>query len=264
MTSPTVFIPHDMSVRYFFVEGSIGAGKSTLLERMQDRLRNLGITRLVVVPEPLDLWTDCDGHNLLDLFYKDQARWAHTFQVHAMSTRITAVREAIERHRRAEQHFDDGSDIIVLCERSVFTDRHVFVETLVEDGKMSAAEYAAYIRAFNYFGRHDYPGEHAGVIYLRTRPETCKAHMQERDRTEESGVPLDYLQRLHAQHERAIADTLETWRGAERLILDVERLGRINDDDEAADKCARQLYEFITKDGERQHQHQQQEQCKIA
>jgi len=130
-----------MLIRYFFVEGSIGAGKSTLIERMESRLRALGVTRLVVVPEPIDMWTDCDGSNLLELFYSDQRRWAHTFQVHAMSTRITAVRRAIERF---ELEVGGDAPVVVLCERSVYTDRHVFVETLVADGKMSEAERAAY------------------------------------------------------------------------------------------------------------------------
>jgi len=103
------------------------------------------------------------------------------------------------------------------------------------------------VRAFEYFGSHDYPGEHAGVIYLRTLPKTCAEHICERARVEETTVPLDYLERLHQQHERAINDSSETWRGAERLVLNVEQLGRINDDDAAADRCARKLACFITK-----------------
>jgi len=230
-------------VRYFFVEGSIGAGKSTLLARTETRLRALGLVNLVVVPEPLDRWTDVDGSNLLQLFYDDQSRWAHTFQMHAMSTRITAVREAVEQ---ALVKCRFGEDLIVLCERSVFTDRFVFVEALVADGVMSQAEHAAYLCAYRYFGEREYPGEHAGVVYLRSQPHTCQNHMRERDRTEETSVSMAYLERLHEHHERAIAND-KAWHGAERLILDVEALGRIHDDDAAADKCAATLHRFITK-----------------
>ena len=130
------------------------------------------------------------------------------------------------------------------------------------------------MRAFDYFGSHDYPGEHAGVIYLRTQPKTCAEHICERARVEETTVPLEYLERLHAQHKRAINDSSETWRGAERLVLDVEQLGRINDDDEAADRCARKLARFITKerDGDESDQrfigpaarHEAVEPCSIA
>jgi len=233
-------------IHFFFVEGVIGAGKSTFLNRVVPLLYNRGIRNVVIVPEPLHLWTNVDGMNLLQLFYENQRRWAFTFQVHAMSTRITVVREAIQRHID-EITDDNNDDIVVVCERSVFTDRHVFVETLVADGIMSEIERAAYVRAYEYFGAHDYHGNHAGVIYLRSLPKTCAEHMRIRDRIEEASVPLTYLEKLHIQHELAIADTT-TWNGASsRLILNVESIGRIHDDDDAANKCADQLFAFITK-----------------
>lgn len=236
-----------MRIRYFFVEGGIGAGKSTLIATMEQRLRAAGIDNLVVVPEPLERWTDVDGTNLLELFYEDPQRWAYTFQVHAMSTRVTAVRQAIDAFLERRASTDEVDELVVMCERSVFTDRFVFVETLVADGTMSEAERNAYVVAYRYFGAHGYPGEHAGVIYLRSRPETCEQHMRERDRTEEAHVALEYLERLHHQHERAIGNT-EAWNGAERLTLDVEQLGRIHEQEEAADTCARILHAFITKE----------------
>ena len=233
-------------VHFFFVEGVIGAGKSTMLERIVPLLRVRGLRNVIVVPEPLDLWTDVGGTNLLQLFYENQKRWAFTFQMHAMSTRITSVWQALERVGM-DCGDDDDADIVVVCERSVFTDRHVFVETLVDDGIMSNVEKAAYVRAFDYFAAHDYRGNHAGVIYLRSLPKTCAEHMRVRDRVEEAGVPLTYLEKLHVHHERAIADAT-TWNGARRLILDVESLGRIHDNDDDANTCADQLFAFITKE----------------
>ena len=39
------------------------------------------------------------------------------------------------------------------------------------------------------------------VIYLRGKPETCAERIAQRDRTEESGIPIDYLRGLHQKHE---------------------------------------------------------------
>jgi len=234
-------------IRYYFVEGAIGAGKSTLLERIEGRLRALGLhNNLVVVQEPLDAWTHVDGHNILELFYTNPERWAYSFQVHAMSTRVEAVRRAtVNAIRRAAGSLHESAPLIVLCERSVHTDRHVFVETLVQDGKISGAEKAMYARAFDFFTRLAYPGNTAGVIYLRTTPQTCNEHIRTRERAEEASIPFTYLERLHAAHESAIARE-DTWDGAPRLTLTVN--GALPSDDAVADSCAQQVYEFITKE----------------
>ena len=40
-----------------------------------------------------------------------------------------------------------------------------------------------------------------GFIYLRAEPEMCKERMTRRARSEEGGVELHYLQKLHMLHE---------------------------------------------------------------
>jgi thymidylate kinase len=45
-----------------------GAGKSTLLEAIKERFGDA----VVVVPEPVSVWTDVDGHYLLGEYYKNQ------------------------------------------------------------------------------------------------------------------------------------------------------------------------------------------------
>jgi hypothetical protein len=50
------------------LEAIIGAGKSTLLDAVQ---QHFGAS-VVVVPEPVGLWSNVDGHNLLGEYYKDQ------------------------------------------------------------------------------------------------------------------------------------------------------------------------------------------------
>jgi deoxyadenosine/deoxycytidine kinase len=155
-----------------------------------------------------------------------------------MSTRVAAVRDAVDAH-----HAVGDGDWVVLCERSVHTDRHVFVEMLCQDGTMSAAEKAFYETAYDYYVSHAYPGNEAGVIYLRATPERCAEQMRRRDRSEESAVPVDYLRRLVERHDEAIPSR---WNG-DTLQLEADTLGRIPDDDEAARTCAATVFDFITK-----------------
>ncbi len=46
-----------------------------------------------MVPEPLEEWQDVGGRggNMLDMFYKDPARWAYTFQNFVFVTRVMQV-----------------------------------------------------------------------------------------------------------------------------------------------------------------------------
>ena len=56
------------------VEGNIGAGKSTLLNYFHH------YPSIRVHKEPLAVWQNLSGTNLLELAYRDQARWGMTFE----------------------------------------------------------------------------------------------------------------------------------------------------------------------------------------
>lgn len=61
-----------------YIQGNIGVGKSTLLERIAQE-------GFLVVPEPVELLTDC-GVNFLELLYHDLGQWAFTFQILTLFT----------------------------------------------------------------------------------------------------------------------------------------------------------------------------------
>lgn len=44
------------------------------------------------------------------------------------------------------------------------------------------------------------------IVYLRTTPDTCLKRLQKRARSEEAGVPLEYLKQIHHRHERWLRD----------------------------------------------------------
>ena len=174
------------------LDGNIGAGKSTLLEELRLRCPDYEC-----VVEPVGEWmklVDGDGKSLLENFYEDKKRWAYSFQNCAILTRIKALREAIR----------DAKKRIIITERSVLTDRHVFAEMLRDSGDLNLLEWTMYTRWFDEFAC-DLPLR--GIIYITTGVDTSAERIQKRARTGESGIPKDYLSALEAQHEKWVSGT---------------------------------------------------------
>uniref|UniRef100_A0A7I4AY20 Deoxynucleoside kinase domain-containing protein n=1 Tax=Physcomitrium patens TaxID=3218 RepID=A0A7I4AY20_PHYPA len=152
-----------VAVRVSF-EGNIGVGKSTILKLLQSHPRLQGKTE--VLQEPIWEWQNVKGTglNMLDAFYKDPKRYAYLFQSFVFTTRFLQQNTAAKESTAA----------LLLMERSVLTDRCVFVKTCTEQGYFNSLESAAY----DAWGR-----------------------------SEEAGVSLEYLQSLHSKHEKWFIDS---------------------------------------------------------
>lgn len=175
----------------FCVEGNISVGKTTFLQRIANE--TLELRDLVeVVPEPISKWQDVgpDHFNILDAFYAEPQRYAYTFQNYVFVTRVMQERESA-----------GGVKPLRLMERSVFSDRMVFVRAVHEANWMNEMEISIYDSWFDPVVSC-LPGLIPdGFIYLRASPDTCHKRMKLRRRAEEGGVSLDYLRGLHEKHE---------------------------------------------------------------
>ncbi|KAG8378447.1 hypothetical protein BUALT_Bualt08G0138200 [Buddleja alternifolia] len=173
------------------VEGNISVGKTTFLQRIANE--TLELRDLVeIVPEPIDKWQNIgpDHFNILDAFYAEPERYAYTFQNYVFVTRVMQERES-----------SVGIKPLRLMERSVFSDRMVFVRAVHEAKWMNEMEISIYDSWFDPVVS-SLPGlVPDGFIYLRASPDTCHKRMMLRKRTEEGGVSLDYLRDLHEKHE---------------------------------------------------------------
>ncbi|KAM3729496.1 hypothetical protein ACB098_12G016900 [Castanea mollissima] len=175
----------------FCVEGNISVGKTTFLQRIANE--TLELRDLVeIVPEPIDKWQDIgpDHFNILDAFYAEPERYAYTFQNYVFVTRVMQERES-----------SGGIKPLRLMERSVFSDRMVFVRAVHEANWMNEMEISIYDSWFDPVVSC-LPGLIPdGFIYLRASPDTCHKRMKLRKREEEGGVSLKYLHDLHEKHE---------------------------------------------------------------
>lgn len=178
---------------YISIEGNIGAGKSTLVTILKEILSNTTSNNYAFVQEPVDEWlnlTDSDGKNILDKFYSDQKSWSYKFQMNAFITRLKRLQNSLSKHE------------LTICERTVETDRNCFAQQLLEDGKISELEWKLYDQWFLWLTSDNKHLKPIGTIYLRTEPDKCLERINKRDRTEESSIPIEYLQSIHEKHDK--------------------------------------------------------------
>ena len=117
----------------------------------------------------------------------------------AYISRISQLRQAV---REAEQLLKNKThkEIIIIIERSIYTDKNVFAKMLYDDKKIEEINYKIYLKWFDEF-INDIHIEN--FIYLRTIPEICLQRVKKRARGGET-IPLEYLKRCSKYHDKWI------------------------------------------------------------
>jgi len=182
------------------IEGNIGSGKSTILKQLKNYSDDF-----VYVDEPVSEWQsikDSNNKNILELFYQDQKKYSFSFQILAYITRLRSLLTVIKYNPNK----------IIICERSIYTDKHVFAKMLYEQNKIEEIEWKTYNYWFDTFKEIT---KLSGIIYINTNPETCFERIKKRDRNGESTIPLEYLQECDKKHNIWIDNT-----NIKKLILD--------------------------------------------
>jgi deoxyadenosine/deoxycytidine kinase len=177
------------NVRIISLEANIGGGKSSLVAELKQRLGS--DKNICFLQEPVDLWNtikDENGVTILENYYKDQMKYAFTFQMMAYISRLSMIKNEIRKNKY---------DVIVM-ERSVNTDRHVFAKMLYDDKKIDEMQYQIYLRWFDEFIDELPPIE---VIYIRTTAKVAHERIKKRAREGESIIELEYLERCNEYHE---------------------------------------------------------------
>lgn len=177
------------SARFIVIEGNIGVGKSTFAGELSTARSEATRRSCEAFPEPVDKPA---FRTLLGRYYADPARWGFAFQMYAL-------KERFRQHTLAAELVANGIDVIQ--DRSIYADG-CFGHLVHADGNMTQEEWDIYAETFGALKRFlRYPDL---MIYLRASPELCLERIKRRSRSEESGVPLDYLRRLHEEHEQLV------------------------------------------------------------
>ena len=172
------------------IEGNIGSGKSTLLENLKKHFSEY--SNVVFVDEPVSEWETIkdpkNGENIIQLFYRDQEKYSFSFQMMAYISRLSLLKKA----------YEENENCIIITERSLLTDKHVFAQMLYDDGKIENINYQIYKKWFDTFSK-DFPIDL--FIYVDTMPKKCFKRVNKRSRKGENNIPLEYLNNCHNYHE---------------------------------------------------------------
>ena len=182
------------------IQGNIGSGKSTFVKQLKNLFKEN--KKIYFLQEPVDIWMtikDKDGVDIITHYYKDQSKYAFAFQMMAYISRLSQLREALK------QDYD-----IIISERSLETDKHVFAQMLYDSKKIDHISYQIYHKWFNEF-KDELPKE--SVVYIKTDPEVAQHRIVKRARPGEE-IPLEYLKSCHDYH--------ESWleKHVDKIILD--------------------------------------------
>jgi len=189
-------------------DGNIGSGKSTMMKKAHEFYR--GRSNVIFAEEPVEKWKlikDKNGTEMLKLFYQDQEKHAFKFQIMAFVSRLAGLREIVKAN--------PDKNIVIITERSLYTDKEIFAKMLYDQGKMSDVEHQIYLTLFDEFASEF---EVNKVVYIRTDPINCHQRINVRAREGEELIPLAYLEECHKYHE----EFLDLDRGLfkDQMILD--------------------------------------------
>lgn len=200
------------------IEGNIGSGKSTLLENLRNHYKNS--KNVIFLREPVDDWEqikDKDGNTMLQKFYGDQEKYSFAFQMMAYISRLKILRETVKEIQnkviitpQSQSLIDQIKQVegltdkqyIIITERSLYTDKHVFAKMLYDQGKIEDVCYQIYLNWFEEFAK-DFPINHA--VYVSTEPQKCYDRVHIRARVGEEVIPLSYLEGCHKYHEEFLS-----------------------------------------------------------
>lgn len=190
------------------IDGNIGSGKSTLVKNLIEHYKNN--KRIIFLKEPVDEWEqikDKDGTTILKKFYNDQKKYAFPFQMMVYISRYKILKQAI----------DNNKDCILITERSIFTDKHVFAKMLSDSEDIEDINYQIYTTWFDTLS-DEY--EINKLIYIQVEPELCKQRIIKRAREGEEGIPIEYLKNCDKYHKNMINKDSKNCICNNQLVLD--------------------------------------------
>jgi deoxyadenosine/deoxycytidine kinase len=188
------------NIKIVWVEGAIGVGKSTLCDAVLLKANIPGV-KIVMVDEPVALWLKLGA---LQAFGKDPIANAALFQNLTFSTRIG---EFIKGYDRARSMLEakECKSVLLVSERSWWTDRYVFKETLVADGSITDLHSKWYNAQFDSW-MLAVQGRGPDLVLLLDisidRVKESLKRIRERDRLGEDSVDDKYQKKLFDAHDR--------------------------------------------------------------
>src|SRR6056300_1060203 len=139
-----------------------------------------------------------DGQTILQKFYAEPSKYAFQFQVMALTTRLSLIRDTIRNNPNCD---------MLICERSVDADKEIFAKMLHSDGLITDLDYKIYCLMAN---EHAKDFNVAGHIYINADADVCFKRVHKRSRDGEAGIELSYLEKCKKYHDEWLGK-YESW-----------------------------------------------------
>ena len=177
------------------IDGNIGSGKTTGKAKLREYIMSLKKKKeddsIVFVDEPTGDWEqikDENGVPILTNLYLDVKRFAFRFQMMAYITRLQKIRQALKTPNVR----------LIITERCLLTDAHVFAKMLYDSKKIEQDEYDIYTRWFDEFAKEVEP---SCIVYFKASTQVCMNRIQKRNRLGESNIGFEYLEECNRYHD---------------------------------------------------------------
>ena len=163
-----------MNKNFISVSGLIGVGKSTLTEKLAEAL---GFSSYF---EPVD------KNPYLADFYLSPEKFSFEMQIYFLSERFRQHQELI---------WAEGGGV---QDRTIYEDS-VFAKSLLEKGLLSPRSYETYTKLFSIMS--NFLAMPTIILYLKSPPEECLERIRRRNRSQEVGISLEYLETLEKHYD---------------------------------------------------------------
>ena len=161
------------------IAGVIGAGKTTLAKSLSELLN------IPVYYEPIK------DNVYLDDFYKDMTKYGFKLQIYLLNRRF-------EQHQQIIWSGKGG-----VIDRTIYEDS-IFCKVLMENGHMEERDYETYVNLFS--NMSNLMKKPNLIVYLDVKPEEAMERITVRARGCETGITIEYLQKLYDAYEVFLSD----------------------------------------------------------
>ena len=199
---------------FITIDANIGAGKTNACHAIASAATASGWPAQVL-EEPTH---HPQFNHFLERYYKDLQTETNTGGGFAMQ--MFMLTQRYEQHRLAVELAWGSQGKIVVQDRPIYGDT-VFATTAMERGFMTPEEYQLYVDVYKNMSRDVMPPDI--FVYLDVSPEECHDRMHSRGRSQENGVPLDYLQQLYGNYQKLLGEMRR--RGVRVLTVDWSGFG---------------------------------------
>ena len=199
---------------FITIDANIGAGKTNACHAITSAAVSSGWNARVL-EEPTH---HPKFNHFLQRYYDDLSSGENKGGGFAMQMFMLCQR--YEQHKLAVEQAWGDQGMVVVQDRPIYGDT-VFATTAMERGFMSAEEYELYVNIYKNMSRDVMPPDI--FVFLDVSPEVCYDRMHSRGRSQEEGVPLDYLKQLYDNYQKLLGEMRR--RGVRVLTVDWSGFG---------------------------------------